>query len=459
MGSAMNHWVIRDPEGKRSYKVLEPNAAVSLRLTVAASTMRRNPLAETTVDKYVTAGLAFFDYPFRETHGSSCAYSPWQSPPNVRAMLEEMLEAEGCTLSANEAHCTVTVTAPAGRFNHISELVSAVYHYYVAMSRAKVYPFGNPFEIPVDLRQPLRIASPGGGTMMVTPTFRFRMADRPRGVRRMDDPGLVAAILYALRAFPSFPPALLMLFQVMAQGLSRVAEQVALTVLDWWKSRFGTELATPNKGDGVRRTKTQVIENELADAMGEWFDTLRRPPKGSVRRTRAEWKAFLENEDMPLSVREAAAAAEPLFTRPNGLAYKAGGARKWFAKAVRAFKRAASAATLVTRTHYLRHAGVNTYLALLEADQTLSADQKNERKRLFGEHMGWKWPLHTMGTYSAPQREAEKLAVAREFLSAVKRNDDLIKQGHGSVVRIDMLKNTANDEELQKEFDAFRIAA
>ena len=453
----MKHWIIRDRAGKRSFKVLDPGACPSAKLTVGASSMRRNPLADETVDRLVPGGLPFWDYHYEQHHGAACAYDPWGEPPDVRSLMCEVLEHHQCTLEHDEDGYTTYVTAPPGGYDFVANIVSGVFHYYCALARERLYPYGNPFEIPEAKRKPIRVGMPGGGSRIVTPWFWFRMGDRPRTGHRMDDPSLVPVILEALEAFPRFPPALLMLFRLMAQGLARLSEQTALTVLDWWKSKFGTVIATPNKGDMGKRTKDQLVEEEFAAAMRSWFDRLRvcKHPK---YRTLKQWQAFLEDEDVPWSERERVAAAEPLFTNHRGKHYTSSGARKWYRKAVLAAKKAADAPPVSTRTHYLRHAGVNNFLCLVRNDPDLTPEEKQSKKELFAEHMGWKW-LETIENYCAPERQQEKLAIAREFLDGLRRNSERVAAGHGSLLKADILKPSNDDRQMMDRFEQFRMAA
>ena len=106
------------------------------------------------------------------------------------------------------------------------------------------------------------------------------------------------------------------------------------------------------------------------------------------------------------------------------------------------------AAGLPTRTHYLRHSGVNDFLAYIDARPDLTPEEKDAAKLEFGRAMGWKWPLAMLERYSLPARKAAQVAAATDWLAQRRQQQEAIVAGLGRPAPA--TKPTSNDRQLSR---------
>ena len=220
-----------------------------------------------------------------------------------------------------------------------------------------------------------------------------------------------------------------MIIKTMIEGLARISEQLRLTVWDWWTaSQLGAEVATPNKGDRERRTKIQSFSPEHTADLQVWFDVDRR----------ALDPDFLSDPTRTKAERRAKAIRSPLFPTANGGFHtRSSVVDRWYRPAMKA-------AGLPTRTHYLRHAGVSSFLSHLRRREDLTPEQKKAVALQFAIDMGWKWPERMLEGYSAPERQIAKIEARKTWREERQKGLEALLSGLGSVEQ-DRRPEAAND--------------
>lgn len=417
----------RDPMNPQGYLVFEPSGNVSALLTSALTRMGDAGLSRATVNGYSRGALRFFTYRSRMLGTASTRdLLPWISAHDIRMLFRDFLvslkgKVEPSTTEADVWH----VTARDEDAVAIVQNVCGTFHAFEALVHAGVLRL-NPFEVPIDKRMRRRLPGAHGmaNAPFITPRFRFRIPSTVASALRTDSERHFHLIVPALIAF-GVPPSIVMMIKTMAEGLARISEQCRLSIWDYWEaSGFGDAIDTTNKGDGDRRVKVQVFSAEHVGEILLFFDGDRRKLDRDGWGLN-EWRAFLTDESIPLRIRKAKAIASPLF--PNaakGFYDRSGVVDVWYRPAMRA-------AGLPTRTHYLRHCGVNNFLAYIAARDDLTAAEKDAARLEFAKSMGWKWPEVMLARYSLPQRRHAAFEVRRGWLDHRAKHDEAITEGLG----------------------------
>lgn len=383
-------------------------------------------LSSTTVSGYARGALAFFSHR-RRMLGSTTVQSllPWSSPHDLRMAFRDFLVSLDATAEPSTTETDVWhVKVKEERASEVIQSVCGVFHAFESLVHAGVLP-ANPFEVPMADRRARRL--PGSHNMksapLITPRFRFRIPASAASALRTDSGRHIALIVPALIAF-GVPVSIVIMIKTMIEGLARISEQCRITVWDYWDaSRFGDAIDTTNKGEGDARVKVQVFSLEHVGELLIFFDGPRRAldPEGWGLE---EWRDYLSDETLPLRIRKAKAMASPLFPKQNGGFYaKSGVVDRWYRPAMKA-------AGLPTRTHYMRHAGVNAFLAWI-AQQEMTEEQKDAARLEFARGMGWKWPEVMLARYSLPERRHAAFEVRRSWLAARVENEKALADGHG----------------------------
>lgn len=362
----------------------------SIQLTHGARNLG-NFIAATSAKKYLRHGTALFGALELVARQTQTPVDAWSPPHLSKHLWRSTLEALGCRLTWRPKFECYLVTPPEHLHNQIITGLAAASHLYDAAREAGVALYN-----PLLTRFPIN-----GGD----PSSLFRPRLEIGSVRTTRKPADVARVLQALRA--SCPPQVIMLFELMAVGLARVSEQARLSVWDWAQSGFDLTLATPNKGDGFRRSKTQLITAPLWGRMIHWFDHVRKDPNGLDR------EAYLRLARTPQG--RVRMSETPLFPNHRGGFYTYSGLVDYH------FRPAMTGDLAHTVTHALRIAGVNEFIAWVEA-KPLSRAEKEQEKAKFAVHMGWRWPDKMIEYYGAPHNLAQSAATAAAFAAERGRN-------------------------------------
>lgn len=388
------------------------------RLCGAANLMQETRLASSTVMPYLRGTLALFDQEIRAATRPAPGRSPWGPPDEVRALMEDTLRHMGASLEISLVEPgVVSVYVNPEHHDRVARLVFGSPHFYEALIRAGHYAYPNPFVIPVNQRRPAVIPRTVGvrgreGASWRDARLYFRLVDRNQAGPRMDDPDMIGRILPALAAY-GVPAPIWQLFATQIEGLARISEEVRLSLLDWWRpsASFGTTIATSNKGSRRIATKIQVITPQRCGGLRQYGNG-ERVEYDRARRTLDDYETIMRDGSIPLVRRQAILAAEPLFPRQDGDFYaSASGVVDVH------YRPAMKEAGLITRTHYIRHSGVNMYFEYVDGLDISRAD-KREMKLSFGVHMGWAWPEIMLDWYSGPARQREQIANAEAWLAA-----------------------------------------
>lgn len=425
------------------YVVLDGRGDIETAASVPISRMSEGGLAEATVPRYGRGFLAFLDgVPHAATATAPGAYTPWSPPPDVIELFKDCVRALGGTLeeSTTEKGVYHVTVEDEDRHDAVVAAICGVYHFYDAAVKAGTYKWPNPFEIPFEQRVPRTVPGAWGG-LKILPRFRFRIPRGEASPLRTDPSDRVLDIVPALIAAGA-PIAVIMMIKVMIEGLARIAEQIRISIWDWWNaSQFGSAIDTTNKGGRGRRTKQQAISDELVAELTRFGDE-ERAALDPLGRTLADWREYLTNPAIPMKERRKAAKKAPLFpARHKGFYSRSGVIDVWYRPAMQA-------AGLPTRTHYLRHSGVNDFLAYIDARPDLTPEEKDAAKLEFGRAMGWKWPLAMLERYSLPARKAAQVAAAADWLAQRRQQQEAIVAGLGRPAPA--TKPTSNDRQLSR---------
>lgn len=416
-----------DPAGEQDHVVGEGIARMS-----------ETGLADTTVRAYRRGALKFHTHYWHKLASatSTLAFTPWAPPGDVRELLMELLRALGARLeeSADEKdvwHIKIDEDGEAD-LDEVVGIVCGTFHLYTAYRAAGLYTDPHPFEVPLEDRVishvPVEGANDNDGRKgpTIRPRFRLRLPLGAAPALRMETSKFLPQIIPALIAFGT-PPSIVMMFKTMVEGLARITEQINLTVWDWWTaSRFGDSVQTTNKGRGKRRTKLQDFSPEHVVELLVFFDTERRllDPEGWGV---SEWREYLEDETKTKKERRAKAMKAPLFPNARKTFHtRSGVVDQWYRPAMKANG-------LPTRTHYIRHCGVNSFLAFIRRRTDLTPEEKGAERLQFARDMGWAWPLVMLARYSGPERHTARVEARREWRAERRVNLELLEGGLGSV--------------------------
>lgn len=354
-------------------------------LTLAARNLDRY-IAKSSVKTYSRVGVAMFGA-VEATRLQQRADADAWSPTHISKQLwQETLVQLGCRLE-HQIGGYYHVTPPEHLHNAVVTGLSAASHLYNAAR-----------EIGVTDCNPLQIRDP---VKRREPVSRFRAKLSAGSVRTTREPADVAQVIKALRA--KCPPQVVMLFELMSEGLARLSEQAKLTVWDWAQFDFQQSIATPNKGDGAMRSKTQVIAPALWGRMIHWFDNERDDPNDLDRAT------YRRLAKTPPG--KALMSETPLFPNCSGGFYTYSGLVDVH------FRPAMTGALAGTTTHGIRIAGINAFIAWIDSLPISPAEKAEERSK-FAEHMGWRWADDMLDYYTAPHRRKQIAALATRFASA-----------------------------------------
>jgi hypothetical protein len=385
--------VVRDPFGAVDVMVVNRSGGPCGFLTEAIRHLTSHA-SERTSAKYLRSSIRMFDAALQLAGENAHASGPFEEPELVQILWKDLLKALGATIrwQARSKHYSVTV--PPDLFDRVKSGLYGAFLVYEVLRERKLYAH----------RNPLATTSPQKGGFGKAPVRSlFCLNDDQPHRRPAEQPIPVELIRRAGRtAKRPWPPAVACLFDVMAEGLARLSEQIALTVADWWTgSRFATAIDTPNKGDDGQRTKTQIVTAELAAQLRHYFDYDRIDPTGRKLR---DYERLALAGDLTL-LREA-----PLFPNKRGGFFSQSGVADYY------FRPAMLDAGLKRATsHCLRHAGVNDFLSWV-AGLECGAEEKDQLRRSFGRYMGWKWPEAMLDHYGMPTRQREAIDTATRFL-------------------------------------------
>ena len=434
----------------------DPTGSVDVIVSAAATTIGETGLAKLTEPAYVRGALTFQTYCHHHATSTAIgAYNPWSLPIDVRELFKEMLRLLGAKIeeSTNEKdvwHVTVEEE------DDIADVVAAIcgtFHLYEAAASAGLYKWPNPFKVAIEDRIKRKVpGAPANDTNWPTiaPRFRFRIPMGTASAMRTDRTDKVREIVPALVAYGA-PAAIIMMIKTMIEGLARILEQINLSLLDWWEeSEFGESIATTSKGRRRRRVKAQHFTPQHHAELVDFADDARKSldPNGWGLE---EWRAFLTNPNIKPSVRKKAARNAPLFPNARGRFYSRSGVLDhWYRPAMRK-------AGLPTHSHYLRHCGVNDFLAYIDSRPDLTTEEKRAAKLAFGRRMGWKWPEVMLERYSLPQRKEAEIASSADWLRDRRARLDDLRSGLGLVTAATM-PVASTDRQLSKLF-RHRLAA
>ncbi|HEX8584237.1 MAG TPA: hypothetical protein VF680_07495 [Allosphingosinicella sp.] len=356
---------------------------LSIQLTQGARGLD-NFVAVTSAKKYLRQGAALFGALELVAQQTQAEVDAWSPPHLSKHLWRGMLEALGCRLIWRPKFLCYVVTPPEHLHGEVVTGLAAASHLYDAAREAGVALY-NPLVT--------RLPEKRGDTVSL-----FRPKIVTGSVRTTRKPADVAQVLAAIRT--TCPPHVNMLFELMAVGLARVSEQARLSVWDWAQSGFDLAIATPNKGDGFQRTKTQLMTAPLWARMIHWFDHDRKDPNGLDRE---EYSRLSRTPVGRLQMSET-----PLFPSHRGGFYTYSGLVDYH------FRPAMTGDLAHTVTHALRIAGVNDFIAWVEA-KPISRAEKEREKAKFAVHMGWRWPDKMLEYYGAPHNLAQSAATAAAF--------------------------------------------
>jgi hypothetical protein len=279
------------------------------------------------------------------------------------------------------------------------------------------------------------------GGMLIVPRFRFRIPRTEGSPLRTDPSDHVINIIPALIAAGT-PIAIIMMIKVMIEGLARIAEEIRVSIWDWWNaSQFGNQIDTTSKRSRGRRVKVQSITDELVTELSE-YGNKERVVLDERGWSIEQWRAFLTDSTISMKERRIAAKKAPLFPARHKRFYSRSGViDNWYRPAMRIAK-------LPTRTHYIRHSGVNDFLTYIDARHDLDPAEKDAAKLQFGQTMGWRWPLAMLERYSLPARKAAQLVAATDFLTHRRKQQELIAAGLGLPAHATKL--TQDDRQLSR---------
>ena len=440
--------VIHDGVSRRI--AFDPSGEIDSIVSEAATTIGQTRLAQLSEPAYVRGGLRFQTWCHHKSFDAAAGYvSRWLLPPvDVQRLFLDFLSTLGADLkeSIEEKEVWHVDAKDDERLAEITEVICGTFHLYAAAVNSGLYPWSNPFEIPKDQRVTRRLPGPAGGSAdrpVVTPRFRFRIPMGSASTLRTDSRDMLRDIVPALVRY-SAPTPIIMMIKTMIVGLARIREQANLSILDWWEeSEFGEAIATTSKGTGRRRIKAQRFTPEHREELHVYFD-------GDRRRLDAngwgieEWTQFLRDPTVRVSVRRRAAANAPLFPTARGGFYSRSGILDYW------YRPAMKAAGLPTRTHYIRHCGVNDFLAYIEARSDLTHEEKEAARITFARDMGWRWPLAMLEHYSLPQRKDAEIAASSSWLRD--RHDRLndLRKGLGNIINIKPESITKSERDLSR---------
>lgn len=438
----------RNPENRREWLVLGPDYKPDTRLTRAVERMRETGIAETTWRPYAKAGLRFFDWYWERCIASAVPFTPWDADVQVRTLMDAAINSLDGVITTQTDEPEVRHIAGSDRvLEAVADLVSGTAYLYEGLIRNKHYLFPNPIMLPDALRRPAFLPMLAGGRSgrRILTKFYFRVAGIERPGPRVDDPTIVEKMVEALENLKNMPRAVVMLVKVAIWGLARLSEQISLTIWDWWNaSRFRNLIDTKNKGQGEEPAKEQLIPDELVDELTAWANG-DRVKLDRFGRTLADWADFLSDESKTLEERKSEAKATPLFPNARKIFYTASGIRDvWFVPAMKK-------AGLITRFHFIRHAGVCDAYAMIDAME-ISEEAKTRKKIAFGRQLGWAWPERMVEWYATSTIKTAEIEIATEWQSNRRAHMRLIASGEAPPRRTPTVRQDRHDRSLKKLF-------
>lgn len=414
-----------DPNDRNRWLVVDPADQPDTRLCRAIQHMRSVGIADIIVRPYARAGLKFFTWYWERTVSTALPFTPFDADKQVRVLIDSAITSMEGKVRVSGTEVDVRyVEGDDDVLSQVQDLISGIAYLYEGLIHHGYYSFPNPVILPIERRRPAFIPMVDGGrsSRRVMTKFFFRVAGIERPGPRVDDPNLVNKVVEALVQFRRAPTAVIILVKIAIWGLARLREQTRLTIWDWWKaSRFGTLINTTNKGKRERRTKQQLIPDELVDELTTWGNGARQ--KLDLHgRTLDQWREFLSNDAFTLEDRTRQAKATPLIPNANKGFYTSSGIRDvWYAPAMRA-------AGLPTRFHFLRHAGVCDAIAMIDALEVSEAE-KTKLKIAFGRQLGWAWPERMIEWYNTAQAKTLEIEIAAAWQRDRRAHLKLIMEG------------------------------
>jgi hypothetical protein len=435
------HRVLAD-EGVR-YVVLDHRGDIHSKASVPITRMPEGGIAASTVPRYGRGFLTVLDnVALLATSTAPGAYDIWVPPADAIEVFKDCIRRLGGTLEESTVEPGVYHVTVEDEDNHdcVVAAICGTFHMFDAAVKSGAYAWPNPFEVPFEQRKP-RMLNGIGGTFTILPRFRFRMPRGEGSPLRTDPSDRVLAIVPALIAIGA-PIAIIMMIRLMIQGLARIAEQIRINLWDWWNaSQFGNTIDTTSKRSRGRRVKQQVVTDELLAELLR-YGNHERVALDANGWTLDDWRRHLSNPAIPMRERRKDAKKAALFPSARKTFYsKSGVIDVWYRPAM-------LAAGLPTRTHYIRHSGVNDFLTYVDARDDLTPDEKDAAKLEFGKAMGWKWPIMMLERYSLPARKAAQVLASTQWLVARRQHQEAIETGLGKPAPAP--KPTTQDRQLSR---------
>ena len=415
--------ILRHPDGAIDPQIVGADHLPDARATDAARHLSTY-VSKRTVPKYLRGGAAMLAA-HAAIHGMDPDFpSPWDEPAIASTMWHDLLKGLKVDTKWSTRDGCFYLQVADEDFDRVNIALNGMYTMYEAARDRHLYLGSNPLSSNRD--GPNR-----AGRRAARSLFRIRRT-KPRTMR-IQLASIVERIRRAGRqGTRPWPPSVVMLIDLMIEGLARLSEQIALTLKDWWDaSQFGEKINTPNKGDDYARTKVQVFSAGYAARLRLYVNEQRidcNELTGGTRRTLDDFRKLAEGGDL------AALEKEPLFTNAKGGFFSQSGVGDHY------FREAMEDAGLDGITsHAIRHAGVCAFFEWLK-EQDMPKEEKEALKLEFGVYMGWKWPQKMLEHYSESERRNQATATAIAFLQARRKQLDAL-EGEADLL-------PANDDDL-----------
>jgi hypothetical protein len=414
--------ILRHPDGAVPPQIIGIDDLPDVRATDAARHFETY-VSKRTTPKYLRGSAAMLAAWTMLSTGDPNIPSPWDEPAIASTMWHDLLKGLKLEPKWSTRDGCFHIAVDDQDFDRVNIGLNGMYTMYEAARDRHLYDGTNPLASATDDVN-------RAGRRTARSLFRLKRT-KPRTMR-MQLPSIVERIRRAgRRATRPWPPSIVMLIDLMIEGLARLSEQIALTLKDWWDaSEFGEQVNTPNKGDDYARTKVQVFSAAYAASLRIYVNEQRIDwceLAGGERRTLNDFRRLAQGGDL------AALELEPLFTNAKGGFFSQSGVGDYY------FRPAMEDAGLIGVTsHAIRHAGVNAFFEWL-AVQEMPKEEKEALKLEFGLYMGWKWPEKMLEHYSEVERRNQATATAIAFLQARR------KQLDGLEAEVDL--SPANDDD------------
>jgi integrase len=426
--------IIRDPGGLIAPQIIIGNDLPDPRATDAVRHFETY-LSTRSVPKYLRGLTRMLSAQSAMAQKDPLLPGPWEETAIASTMWHDVLKGMGLVPKWSTRESCFHIDVDDEEFDRINSGLNGLYTMYEAARDRHLYDGANPMAA-------ASATVNRAGQRAARSLFRVRRT-KPRTMR-IQIANIVERIRRAGRqAKRAWPPSVIMLIDLMIEGLARLSEQIALTLKDWWDaSQFGEEINTPNKGDDYARTKVQVFSAAYAARLRLYVDEQRIDSlelAGGERRTLADFRRLAEGGDL------ATLEAEPLFTNAKGKFFSQSGIGDYY------FRNAMQEAGLEGVTsHAIRHAGVCAFFKWV-AEQDLPGAENETLKLRFGTYMGWKWPEKMLEHYSEVERRDQATATAIAFLQARRKQlDELEGSGELLPVNDDDPTPSHNDADLER---------